>query len=359
MPTKDELVEIISSNVDVRRFKEQHWEGNFWDYLDLVAKNPSVARNSFQRLYDMILHFGAERYTVCREDYVRYHFFADPIDHGADAIFGLDKPLMNLVDFFRSAAYGYGTEKRILLLHGPVGSSKSTIARLLKKGLEYYSALEDGALYTFSWKVKDKHGEMQRYECPMHEEPLKLIPYEARPAVLEKLNADLPENQRIRIVKVMDHIVVHRLVLSEKDRVGIGTFQPKDEKNQDSHRADRRHQLSQDRRVRQRQRSAGVQLRRRAEHRQSRDDRVHRGAQARCGVPLRPAGRVAGAFDQAQEIRSDRHRRGDHRAHQRAGVSQAPGQRSDGGVPRPHHQDRHALQHQAQRRNQDLREGLQ
>jgi serine protein kinase len=257
MPTKDELVEIISSNVDVRRFKEQHWEGNFWDYLDLVAKNPSVARNSFQRLYDMILHFGAERYTVCREDYVRYHFFADPIDHGADAIFGLDKPLMNLVDFFRSAAYGYGTEKRILLLHGPVGSSKSTIARLLKKGLEYYSALEDGALYTFSWKVKDKHGEMQRYECPMHEEPLKLIPYEARPAVLEKLNADLPENQRIRIeghlnpfcrkmfedlrveyggdwVKVMDHIVVHRLVLSEKDRKGIGTFQPKDEKNQDS-----------------------------------------------------------------------------------------------------------------------------
>ncbi len=43
---------------------------------------------------------------------------------------------MQLVDFFKSAAQGYGTEKRILLLHGPVGSSKSTIARLLKKGLE-------------------------------------------------------------------------------------------------------------------------------------------------------------------------------------------------------------------------------
>ena len=46
----------------------------------------------------------------------------------------LEKPLMTLVDFFKSAAQGYGTEKRILLLHGPVGSSKSTIARLLKKG---------------------------------------------------------------------------------------------------------------------------------------------------------------------------------------------------------------------------------
>ena len=34
--------------------------------------------------------------------------------------------------------------------------------------------------------------------------------------------------------KVMQHVRVKRLVLSEKDRVGIGTFQPKDEKNQDS-----------------------------------------------------------------------------------------------------------------------------
>ena len=39
----------------------------------------------------------------------------------------------------------------MLLLHGPVGSSKSTIARLLKKGLERYSATDDGALYTLGW----------------------------------------------------------------------------------------------------------------------------------------------------------------------------------------------------------------
>src|SRR5216684_4118948 len=34
--------------------------------------------------------------------------------------------------------------------------------------------------------------------------------------------------------KVMSHVRVKRLLLSEKDRIGIGTFQPKDEKNQDS-----------------------------------------------------------------------------------------------------------------------------
>jgi len=33
---------------------------------------------------------------------------------------------------------------------------------------------------------------------------------------------------------VIDHVRVRRLILSEKDRLGIGTFQPKDEKNQDS-----------------------------------------------------------------------------------------------------------------------------
>jgi serine protein kinase len=33
---------------------------------------------------------------------------------------------------------------------------------------------------------------------------------------------------------VLEHVAVKRLILSESDRIGIGTFQPKDEKNQDS-----------------------------------------------------------------------------------------------------------------------------
>ena len=66
-------------------------------------------------------------------------------------MFGLDEPLEHFVNALKSAARGYGIEKRVLLLHGPVGSSKSTIARLLKKGLERYSASDDGALYTLGW----------------------------------------------------------------------------------------------------------------------------------------------------------------------------------------------------------------
>ena len=55
------------------------------------------------------------------------------------------------MNVLKSAAQGYGPEKRVILLHGPVGSSKSTIARLLKKGIEDYSRTPDGALYTFDW----------------------------------------------------------------------------------------------------------------------------------------------------------------------------------------------------------------
>ena len=74
-------------------------------------------------------------------------FFSDPFDNGKDAVFGLDISLMKLVNVFKAAAYRYGPEKRVILLHGPVGSSKSTIARLLKKGLEAYSRTKEGELF--------------------------------------------------------------------------------------------------------------------------------------------------------------------------------------------------------------------
>jgi serine protein kinase len=262
MPNKSNpLVAMIDRKLDVSSFRDQHWEGGLNDYLDIVSENPLVARNAFQRVYDMILSYGVETFSQFKQEVTRYKFFADPIAHGADAIFGLEVPLMQLVDFFKSAAQGYGTERRILLLHGPVGSSKSTIARLLKKGLEHYSRGDQGKLYTYSWRLPrtmaGNDGGEQYLECPMHEEPMLLIPFEARREVLDAINEKLPEGSRIRLYgdvcpfcrkiqadlmdqydgdwrKVAEHVKVKRLILSEKDRRGVGTFQPKDEKNQDS-----------------------------------------------------------------------------------------------------------------------------
>jgi len=264
VPQRQQLIDLINARVDQERFQHLHWEGTFWQYLDLVAEHPGIARSAYQRVYDMILSFGSERYRAFKRDLVRYHFFSDPVGGQRDAIYGLDRQLMQLVDVLRSAAEGYGTDKRIFLLHGPVGSSKSTIARLLKKGLEHYTRTDVGALYSFSWKldaVASGEGEADHtYACPMHEEPLMLVPREARADLLEQLNQkyrasggtgslllegelcpfcrkvsnDLMQHYGGDWRKMLEHTVVRRIMLSEKDRIGIGTFQPKDEKNQDS-----------------------------------------------------------------------------------------------------------------------------
>jgi serine protein kinase len=245
----------VRTAVDLKSYRELHWEGNFWDYLQLVEQNPAVARNAFQRVYDMILHHGVEERQEGSEKIIHYRFFDDPIGHGEDALYGLDRPLNALVGILKSGAYGYGTERRILLLHGPVGSAKSTIARLLKKGLEDYTRKAEGALYTFYWRLEEEGKDP--IACPMHEEPLRLLPRDARDKLLRDLNRKHKAGYRLEIEgeldpacrhrfnklmdrysgdleRVLDHIVVRRLLLSEKDRVGIGTFQPKDEKNQDS-----------------------------------------------------------------------------------------------------------------------------
>ena len=209
----------------------------------------------------MVVSWGTSTYTEYRKPITHYNFFDDPIEKGKDAVFGLDIPLMKLVNFLRSGALGYGTEKRVLLLHGPVGSSKSTIARMLKKGLESYVRTDAGALYTYYWIDETKSGILgsaERVRCPMHEDPLKLVPEEMRAKVMEEINRGSKGDYRVNIkgdlnpfcrfvmkeflkkyegnwMKVIEnHIRCERLILTERDRCGIGTFQPKDEKNQDS-----------------------------------------------------------------------------------------------------------------------------
>src|SRR5574337_718071 len=195
MSEKNTLLARIEQLQDTSSFRGQHWEGTFEDYLEVVRQDPQIARTAFQRLYDMIVSYGYEEYTRYRETLVHYHFFDDPFENGKDAIFGLDKSLMELVRMFQSAARRYGTERRVLLLHGPVGTAKSTIVRLFKKGLEAYSRTEAGRVYTFYWMPDDG----ERMDCPMHEDPLHLIPPEFRPALQDEINAGHAEAERIEI----------------------------------------------------------------------------------------------------------------------------------------------------------------
>ncbi len=256
MVNGNEIISLVGQRQDIEQFRKKHWVGTFEEYLDIVRQHPEVTRNAYQRVYDMILSAGVERYEVAREPRVHYKFFDDPWGNGHDAIYGLDEALETFVNALKSAAKGYGIERRVLLLHGPVGSSKSTIARQLKKGLERYSATDEGALYTLGFVSLD-NPEVVHW-CPMNGEPLQLIPKRFRRDIEAMLNEGRgPDEFRVKIegelcpftryiynerlhlyngdwTRVVKDVRVKRLLLSEKDRVGIGTFQPKDEKNQDS-----------------------------------------------------------------------------------------------------------------------------
>ena len=256
---------------DKKEYLALNEEMSFEQYLEKVRTKPKLARNSFQYVYDMIMEKGTSTFERYRKTYTRYHFFNDK----EIPIFGLEETLQDLVDFIHGAAGNYGTERRVLLLHGPVGSSKSTICRRLKRGLEKYSRSDDGAWYTYKWvdlpTQADEHGPAIFTDTsdvsPMNENPLKLMPSLMREEFLKDLNAvyhdsfsddekdnayrlicdgDLNPRCKLFMRMLLDrykgdwykvvskHIVVIRRVHSEIDRCGIGTFQPKDEKNQDS-----------------------------------------------------------------------------------------------------------------------------
>jgi len=208
---------------DLRREHEAlRWEGTFRDYFELVAQNPRIAQLSHARINDMVHAAGIERLNEgTQHEVLSYNFFASEL-------FGIEEPIARIVEYFKSAAQRLEVRKRILLLMGPVGGGKSTIVNMLKRGLEDWSKIEEGAVYA----IKD---------CPMHEEPLHLIPHQLR-AEIEKhyhiyIEGDLCPQCRYSLEHTYggrhEDVKVHRVVFSEKERVGIGTFSPSDPKSQD------------------------------------------------------------------------------------------------------------------------------
>src|SRR5438132_4720573 len=206
-----------------RRDRERlAWEGTFRDYFELVTQNSNISKLSHARSCDMILAAGVEKINEgSRDEIVKYNFFSEEL-------FGIERPISKIVEYFKSAGQRLEVRKRILLLMGPVGGGKSTIVTMLKRGLEHWSRTANGSVYA----IKD---------CPMHEEPLHLIPLELRPEIAKHygiyIEGELCPQCRYNLEHVYrgrhEDVIVRRVIFSEKDRVGIGTFSPSDPKSQD------------------------------------------------------------------------------------------------------------------------------
>ncbi|MFC7372959.1 PrkA family serine protein kinase [Fictibacillus iocasae] len=210
----------ILSKIQSHREEEQRlvWEGTFAEYLDILKERPHVAQSAHSRVYNMIKDAGIDNSNGQK----KYQFFDNQI-------FGLEEAIERLVEeYFHPAAKRLDVRKRILLLMGPVSGGKSTLVTMLKRGLEQYSKTESGAVYAIKG-------------CPMHEDPLHLIPHHLRQDFFEeygvRIEGSLSPLNTMRLEKEygnrIEDVVVERIFFSEDKRTGIGTFSPSDPKSQD------------------------------------------------------------------------------------------------------------------------------
>jgi len=202
------------------------WSGTALEYLEQVQERPDCANLAPGRIYNMVMKHGVEPVpeelkTKGYEDLVRYNFFKDKI-------YGTLEPIHDLMRFMKAAARRTETGKRILIMVGPVSSGKSTISALIKRGLE-----------------KDCTPKFAIERCPIHEEPLHLIPEDDRPYWEDRLGVKIEGNLCPVCRKMMDDeytengvpqwhkVPVVAIKPDEQRRVCIGTFQPSDPKSQD------------------------------------------------------------------------------------------------------------------------------
>ncbi|MFJ8068536.1 PrkA family serine protein kinase [Peribacillus sp. NPDC096447] len=206
----------------IEKFREDEqklkWEGTFAEYLEILKETPLVAQSAHSRVYNMIRDAGIEEVNGTK----KYNFFSGQL-------FGLEDSLERLIEeYFHPAAKRLDVRKRILLLMGPVSGGKSTLVSLLKRGLENYSLKDSGAIYAIKG-------------CPMHEDPLHLIPQYLRDDFFEEYGIRIEGNlSPLNVMRLeqeygsrIEDVMVERIFLSEDKRVGIGTFSPSDPKSQD------------------------------------------------------------------------------------------------------------------------------
>lgn len=244
----------------------------FTDYLfNKVPQNPLLIRSSAQRTLDMLLSHGRTPDKKDGRELFRYHYFAHP-PNPDDAISG---NLTAIDDSVNEIARAANDSRRVILLAGPVGTSKTTMIRAIADGLEEYSKTEAGKMYSLGFdltKVFDQPAiknlilDSPHVECDIFEDPINLIPIEERRAFVKSLNEarlekaksegmvldyslkserkPCPHCQSIYkalleiyegdFEKAWEHVKAKRLILDSTERKGITFFGAKDEK---SHKA--------------------------------------------------------------------------------------------------------------------------
>src|SRR5580658_1068714 len=148
-------VRAIADRVE-ERFRAGRRVLSFAEFLEIFDADPiRYTRDASRYVRDVFDHFGKKTVHHPWGDFTRFNLFELPWEQVArglprGALIGQEhvqeEIYRALSNFVRE-----GRPNRLILLHGPNGSAKSTIAACVMAGLEHYSTLDEGALYRFHW----------------------------------------------------------------------------------------------------------------------------------------------------------------------------------------------------------------
>lgn len=255
---------------------------SFHEYLELFATDPlRHGRNAAHYVRDMFDHFGTEVVRRPWGERTRFRLFSAP--WVSETLPGQEPTLVGQEqlqgDIYRALSNfaREGRANRLVLMHGPNGSAKSTVASCILRALEHYSTLDEGALYRFHWifpkraKGKgtigfrggapaaepdsyahlDEEAIDARLVIELRDHPLFLLPVELRRTLIDELwsaaGAEAPpewlvngrlshKNKQIfeallatyegSLRDVLRHVQVERFYISRRYRVGAVTAGP-------------------------------------------------------------------------------------------------------------------------------------
>ena len=208
-----ELLDRIGKTVQ-KHYDKSHRVLSYGEYLKAVELNPHLhLRNAAQYVRDMFDYMGTEKVRHPRGEIRRFKLFDAEFDEGEGRLVGQEE-VQNHIYRIINNFVRQGRVDRFILLHGPNGSSKSTITEMVSRGMEWYSARPEGAAYRFNWifptqklsrsgigfgsagDATDPHGSYAhldeeqvdaRLPCEMSDHPILLVPREERVALLEAM----------------------------------------------------------------------------------------------------------------------------------------------------------------------------
>jgi serine protein kinase len=200
------------------------WHGTFLDYLEKVKLDPGMPKLAHARIYDLLLSRGVHEIPEGDQKTIALAGVNKTYSCFSDEFFGIEKVLAQIVRYFHSASLKGEESRQVLYLMGPVGSGKSSLVERLE------ALLEDGPPF---YAIDG---------CPMHEEPLHLIPRHLRKEFQKMLGlhieGDLCPVCRYRLAEEYggryEDFPIRTVRFSKRQRVGIGVVPPVDPNNQDT-----------------------------------------------------------------------------------------------------------------------------